>query len=245
MFTPAPPRGAGRNCVAPTLPIWAEKRETARRVRQRIAAVMRWAVPQGYREDNPAGDTIGAALSRNGGRPRPSSAGTGWCSGGSAFSTPSPARRDWHGIPAPASRRAFRMGGWCASAPGESPEHHQHQTEGAPASSPGGGLPTGIAAREDREKHGRQTAGWRPCLRVPVWEAARRTVRSSARRPPGSGKRSRGDSVIRAASAESMERPVRSVADGTVPPGSPEAGSRCPSHRSRRVPAAQLPFPPS
>ena len=39
--------------------------------------------------------------------------------------------------------------------------------------------------------------------------------------------------------------PVRSVADGTVRPGSPEAGSRYPSHRSRRVPAAKLPIPPS
>ena len=35
------------------LPIWSTKRETARRVRQRIGAVMKWAVAQGYREDNP------------------------------------------------------------------------------------------------------------------------------------------------------------------------------------------------
>ncbi len=48
------------------LPIWNEKRVTARRVRQRIAAVMRWAVAQGYREDNPAGEAIGAALPKNG-----------------------------------------------------------------------------------------------------------------------------------------------------------------------------------
>ncbi len=51
-------------------PIWNEKRETARRVRRRISAVMRWAVAQGYREDNPAGDAIGAALPKNGVRPR-------------------------------------------------------------------------------------------------------------------------------------------------------------------------------
>ena len=44
--------------MAVLLPIWAEKRETARRVRQRISAVMRWAVAQGYREDNPAGDAV-------------------------------------------------------------------------------------------------------------------------------------------------------------------------------------------
>ncbi len=51
-------------------PIWNEKRVTAQRVRRRIAAVMRWAVAQGYREDNPAGDAIGAALPRNGVRAR-------------------------------------------------------------------------------------------------------------------------------------------------------------------------------
>ncbi|MCY3677934.1 MAG: tyrosine-type recombinase/integrase [Gemmatimonadetes bacterium] len=48
--------------------LWNTKRETARRVRQRIGAVMKWAVAQGYREDNPAGDAIGAALPRNGNR---------------------------------------------------------------------------------------------------------------------------------------------------------------------------------
>ena len=52
--------------MAVLLPIWAGKRETARRVRQRISAVMRWAVAQGYREDNPAGDAIGAALPKTG-----------------------------------------------------------------------------------------------------------------------------------------------------------------------------------
>ena len=43
-------------------PIWSSRRETARRVRQRIGAVMKWAVAQGYRDDNPAGDAIAAAL---------------------------------------------------------------------------------------------------------------------------------------------------------------------------------------
>ena len=51
-------------------PIWNEKRVTAKRVRQRISAVMRWAVAQGYREDNPAGEAIGAALPKNGVRPQ-------------------------------------------------------------------------------------------------------------------------------------------------------------------------------
>ena len=51
--------------MAVLLPIWSTKRETARRVRQRIGAVMKWAVAQGYREDNPAGDAISAALPKN------------------------------------------------------------------------------------------------------------------------------------------------------------------------------------
>ena len=56
--------------MAVLLPIWNEKRVTARRVRHRIGAVMRWAVAQGYREDNPAGEAIGAALPKNGFRPQ-------------------------------------------------------------------------------------------------------------------------------------------------------------------------------
>ena len=56
--------------MAVLLPISNEKRVTARRVRQRIGPVMRWAVVQGYREDNPAGEAIGAALPKNGFRPQ-------------------------------------------------------------------------------------------------------------------------------------------------------------------------------
>ena len=52
--------------LAVLVPIWSTKRETARRVRQRIGAIMKWAVARGYREDNPAGDAIGAALPKNG-----------------------------------------------------------------------------------------------------------------------------------------------------------------------------------
>ena len=47
-------------------PIWNEKRETARRVKQRISAICRWAVDQGHRTDEPAGVVIDAALPRNG-----------------------------------------------------------------------------------------------------------------------------------------------------------------------------------
>lgn len=42
-------------------PIWLNKAETARRVRQRIGMVMKWAVAQGWRQDNPA-DAISQAL---------------------------------------------------------------------------------------------------------------------------------------------------------------------------------------
>lgn len=35
-------------------PIWTAKAETARRVQQRIGMVMKWAVAQGWRQDNPA-----------------------------------------------------------------------------------------------------------------------------------------------------------------------------------------------
>lgn len=48
--------------MAVLTPHWNDKRETMQRVRQRIGAVMKWSVAQGYREDNPAGDAIGAAL---------------------------------------------------------------------------------------------------------------------------------------------------------------------------------------
>ena len=51
-------------------PIWNEKAETARRVRQRIGAIMRWAVAQGFRDDNPAGDALNAVLPRKAGSKR-------------------------------------------------------------------------------------------------------------------------------------------------------------------------------
>ena len=42
--------------------IWTAKPETARRVRQRISAVMKWAIANNYRLDNPAGDAIEVVL---------------------------------------------------------------------------------------------------------------------------------------------------------------------------------------
>ena len=50
--------------------IWYEKPETARRVKHRISAVMRWAVAQGFRDDNPAGEAINEALPRMNGLKR-------------------------------------------------------------------------------------------------------------------------------------------------------------------------------
>ena len=47
-------------------PIWAEKRETAMRVRQYVSAVMKWAVVEGYRDGDPAGNAIDGALPRGG-----------------------------------------------------------------------------------------------------------------------------------------------------------------------------------
>ena len=51
-------------CVAP---LWGEKRETARKVRQYIGGVMGYAIGQGWRADNPAaGEVINGALPRTG-----------------------------------------------------------------------------------------------------------------------------------------------------------------------------------
>ena len=46
-------------------PIWTSKPETARQVRQRIGAVCKWAIAQGYRADNPAGEQIAAAMPKS------------------------------------------------------------------------------------------------------------------------------------------------------------------------------------
>jgi integrase len=56
------------NVMAVLVPIWAEKRATAMKVRRRIRAVMQWATAQGHRDDNPAGDAIDGALPKTGQR---------------------------------------------------------------------------------------------------------------------------------------------------------------------------------
>ena len=53
---------ATADVLAVVVPIWTKKHETARKVRRRIGTVMKWAVARGYRQDNPAGDAITAAL---------------------------------------------------------------------------------------------------------------------------------------------------------------------------------------
>ena len=50
--------------LAVLVPIWSAKRETAQRVKQRIGAIMKWAIAEGHRESNPV-DAIGAALPKN------------------------------------------------------------------------------------------------------------------------------------------------------------------------------------
>ena len=55
----------GSDVMAVLQPIWLAKPETAGRVRRRVSAVMKWAVAQGHRADNPAGDALSAALPNN------------------------------------------------------------------------------------------------------------------------------------------------------------------------------------
>ena len=48
--------------LAALSPIWTSKHDTAARIRQRIGTVMDWAVAQGYRADNPAGQALARVL---------------------------------------------------------------------------------------------------------------------------------------------------------------------------------------
>ena len=50
-------------------PIWLDKAETAQRTLQRISAIMRWAIAQGLRADNPAGDAVIEALPKQRAKP--------------------------------------------------------------------------------------------------------------------------------------------------------------------------------
>lgn len=57
-----------QHVMAMLLPIWSEKHQTAKRVRQRVSAVMKFAIAQGWRQHDPAGDAISAALPKGGER---------------------------------------------------------------------------------------------------------------------------------------------------------------------------------
>ena len=57
-------RVTSADIMAALQPIWTRKHATARKVHQRIGAVMRWAIAKGYRTENPAGEAITAALPR-------------------------------------------------------------------------------------------------------------------------------------------------------------------------------------
>ena len=48
--------------LAVLAPIWSSRPETARRVRQRMRTVFRWAMAHGFVESNPAGEAIDGAL---------------------------------------------------------------------------------------------------------------------------------------------------------------------------------------
>ena len=52
-------------------PIWATHPSAARQVCRRIGTVMKWAIAQGYRTDNPAGDAVGSALPKLAMHPKP------------------------------------------------------------------------------------------------------------------------------------------------------------------------------
>ena len=52
---------SSRHCISALTPLWNTKRETARKVKQRLSAVFKLAVAEGHREDNPI-DAVDAAL---------------------------------------------------------------------------------------------------------------------------------------------------------------------------------------
>ena len=56
---------ATADLMAVLIPHWQTKNETMRRVWQRIGAVMKWSIAQGYRKDNPAGESLRAVLPKN------------------------------------------------------------------------------------------------------------------------------------------------------------------------------------
>ena len=56
------------DAMAVLTPIWIAKPETGRKVRERMGVVLKWAIAEGFRADNPAGDAITRALPKQGQR---------------------------------------------------------------------------------------------------------------------------------------------------------------------------------
>lgn len=54
----------GSDILSVLTPIWNEKPETARRIKQRLGTVLKYAIAKGWRTDNPA-DAIGSALPKH------------------------------------------------------------------------------------------------------------------------------------------------------------------------------------
>ena len=47
-------------------PLWTDRHDTAKKVRQRLSLAFRWAMAAGHRGDDPAGEALLAALPRSG-----------------------------------------------------------------------------------------------------------------------------------------------------------------------------------
>ena len=165
-------------------PIWHTKPATARRVRQRIGAVMKWAVAMGYRPDNPAGDVLGQALSRQLGGPRPAHAGV-------ASRRGSGRHHDRLGIPGVGHHEAgVRVSGVDGGAvrrsalgdverdgPGRTCVDHPRRADEGEARSPGPAL---RARHGDTHGRGWKTRGDQPGVPKPAWEAALRQTAEQA-----------------------------------------------------------------
>ena len=50
------------NILSVLTPVWVDKPETANRVRQRMGTIFDWVIAQGWRQDNPASQSITKAL---------------------------------------------------------------------------------------------------------------------------------------------------------------------------------------
>ena len=55
----------GADVIGVLTPVWTSKPETGRKLRQQIAAIMKHAIAEGWRTDDPAGPALSAALPKN------------------------------------------------------------------------------------------------------------------------------------------------------------------------------------